>query len=344
MLPDTVWAVLLALVILCVPVAVLMPRRGLLAWSRRFREARRRALAEDALKHLHNAEWSGKPATVEELAGALGLSHDAAVRLVLRMQEAGWVQSAVPRLHLTPAGERIALQIIRAHRLWEQYLVHEARMPLPSVHAAAHRLEHWSSPEALDALEAAMGHPAVDPHGDPIPNARGEMPGPAGRPITEWPLKTLARVVHVEDEPAAVFAQLVAAGVRPGKLLRVIAADERRLILSDGQDTIPLAPVVAANVFVDAAPEELASTRLRRLSDLASGEQAVVSAIEPALQGFTRRRLLDLGLTPGAVVTRETASLFGDPVAYRVRGSLIALRREQARHVIIAEASGKEAA
>ncbi len=344
MLPVMVWTVLLILSALGLLVAVLMPRRGLMAWSRRFREARRRALAEDALKHLHNAEWAGRPATVEELAGALGLSHDAAVRLVMRMQEAGWIQSAVPRLHLTPAGERIALQIIRAHRLWEQYLVHEARMPLPSVHAAAHRLEHYSSPETLDALEAAMGHPMVDPHGDPIPTARGEMASPAGRPITEWPLNTLARVVHLEDEPAAVFAQLVAAGLSPGQLLRVIAADERRLVLSDGQDTITLAPVVAANIFVDAAPEELAAARLRRLTDLASGEQAVVRAIEPALQGFTRRRLLDLGLTPGAVITRETTGLFGDPVAYRVRGSLIALRREQARHVIIGEPLAKEAA
>ncbi|MBI5567193.1 MAG: ferrous iron transport protein A [Chloroflexi bacterium] len=74
---------------------------------------------------------------------------------------------------------------------------------------------------------------------------------------------------------------------------------------------------------------------VKRLSSLKPGQQATVYTLVESLQGFTRRRLLDLGMTPGARVTAEMPSMFRDPVAYRVRGTLIALRREQADLVLI---------
>lgn len=74
----------------------------------------------------------------------------------------------------------------------------------------------------------------------------------------------------------------------------------------------------------------------RRLSDLAPGEQGKVTCILPECQGNERRRLMDLGIVPGTVITAEMKSPGGDPTAYRVRGALIALRKEQARFICIA--------
>jgi DtxR family Mn-dependent transcriptional regulator len=207
-------------------------------------------------------------------------------------------------------------------------------MPLAEVHAEAERREHDHNPATLDALEAALGYPATDPHGDPIPTATGAFARSDSKPLTAWPQRTPARVVHLEDEPAALFAQIAAIGLQPGHIVQVLEANPQRIVLTDGEATHALAPIVAANIFVT-ADGKAQPPNLKRLSALRSGQQARVYALADSLQGYTRRRLLDLGLTPGASVAVELPSLFSDPVAYRVRGTLIALRRDQADQVLI---------
>ena len=329
------WLIGLALVGLLAITASAWPRVDLLARWRRLREARQRVLAEDALKHLHACEWRGHPATPDSLAGALRLPSRTAINLIARMEALGWLRSAADGLRLTPEGEQLALQVIRAHRLWERYLADEARMALTDVHAEAERREHAHSTEALQALADAMGHPVTDPHGDPIPTAQGQLARPVVQPVTAWPLNLPARIVHLEDEPQTVFAQIAAEGLRPGQVVRVLEANARRVILSDGERTHTLAPVVAANIFVRPEVRQFETPSARRLTTLRRGQKAIVRELDESLQGFTRRRLLDLGLTPGTPITAELPSPFGDPVAYRVRGTLIALRRDQAESILI---------
>lgn len=208
-------------------------------------------------------------------------------------------------------------------------------MPLTEVHAEAERREHDHSTEALSALDAALGYPATDPHGDPIPTADGQMAHPVTQPLTDWPPNTAARIAHLEDEPSVVFSQIVAEGLSPGQVVRVIEANSQRVVLSDGERVHTLAPIVAANIFVEPDGAEQRSLASHNLAALRVGQQATVFRLDDSLQGFTRRRLLDLGLTPGTTVAAEMRSLFGDPAAYRVRGTLIALRRDQAEKVLI---------
>ncbi len=309
---------------------------AIIGWRvwRRYQALRQHARVEDALKHLHACEWRGSHATLDSLCGALRLSAANAVRLLTQMEKEGLLRTTTDGLRLTPEGERMALAIIRAHRLLERYLADEARMPLAQVHTEAERREHELSPAAIDAMEAALGYPTIDPHGDPIPSASGELARREWQPLTAWPLSTLARIVHLEDEPAALFAQIAAMGLRPGQIVQVIESNAQRLVLSDGNLTHTLAPIVAANIFV-VADSTQALAAVKRLSSLKPGQQATVYALVESLQGFTRRRLLDLGMTPGAHITAEMPSMFRDPVAYRVRGTLIALRREQADLVLI---------
>ena len=125
-------------------------------------------------------------------------------------------------LHITPSGERRALQLIRAHRLWERYLADKEGLPLTALHDEAMRREHLATPEQVDALARELGNPQFDPHGDPIPTARGELTGPQGSPLPQAPLNRPLRVVHLEDEPPAVYAQLVAIGLAPGVIVRAL--------------------------------------------------------------------------------------------------------------------------
>ncbi|MEE9538702.1 MAG: FeoA domain-containing protein [candidate division NC10 bacterium] len=305
-----------------------------LAQFRRWRALRERALFEDALKHLLTFEHSSRDATVESLAGSLRLSQKRLLRLIARMEAAGLLHSHGAALHLSSEGKQWALRVVRAHRLWERYLADEAGVPLGELHHAAERAEHRLTPEELDALDAHLGHPLRDPHGDPIPTATGAVTPLEALPLTDWPLDQPAQILHVEDEPEVIFKEIVAEDLRPGTRVWVLERRPEYLIISDGQVEHRLTPVVAANIHVAKAIEGPSQpAELVRLADLVEGEEAEVAALDHGCRGFSRRRLLDLGLTPGARVRVELTPAFGDPRAVRVRGSVIALRREQAAQV-----------
>ena len=315
-----------------------------LRWQRRVRLERQRRRLEDALKHLFDQEYRGRRGSIASLSGALRLSPSGVVPLVGRMQGQGLLRATGQEFQLTPDGERLALQIVRAHRLVERYLVDEARLPLGRVHALAERREHDLSPADADRLAASLGHPAVDPHGDPIPTREGVVPPALGTPATSWPADTQGRVVHLEDEPEISFAQIVAAGLRIGQVLRIVESSPERIVMTDGESEFTLAPAVAANVFLAPAPEAVLDRDVVRLSDLDDDQPARVLALDAACQGFSRRRLMDLGFTEGARIRPALRTFAGDPRAYEVRGTLIALRREQASQVLVRPERGMEAA
>lgn len=312
-------------------------------WQRR---PDRRVLVEDALKHIHRYRRSGTPATADSLAGALQIPQAEATALVGDLLAHDYVTRDGNRLDLTPPGETYALQVIRAHRLWEHYLAEHTGYAEAEWHARAEELEHDLTPEAANALADRLGRPTHDPHGDPIPTAGGALVGHGGIPLSRLAPGTPARIVHLEDEPPIVYAQLRAEGVTLGMLVRVEEATAERVrFWANGEEHV-LAPIVADNISVLALPADERNGRGdgrgngrgngRSLADLAIGESAVIVGLQRGLRGAERRRLLDLGLAPGTRVTAEFPSAGGDPVAYRVRGALIALRRDQAALIGVA--------
>ncbi|MEW6286308.1 MAG: FeoA domain-containing protein [Chloroflexota bacterium] len=319
-------------------IVVLTPRFGLLAFYKVWKSAKEREQLEDALKHLLDREQQGRHASPESLAGTLNLSRAKVTRLISDMEAQGLLETRGTQLHLTAEGERWAMHVVRAHRLWERYLVDEARMPLNKIHGEAHRREHSFTDAQLDELDAALGHPTRDPHGDPIPTREGKMPSVERMPITARQAEGPVRIVHIEDEPAIAYEQILAAGLRLGQVIRMIEKTPQRVVLSDGEAEYRLAPAVAANIEVEPLPEsEIAKANAISLADLPDNQPGEILQLDDAVQGFTRRRFLDLGLTPGAIVYPELGNFFGDPRAYRVRGTLIALRKDQASQIWVKE-------
>jgi DtxR family Mn-dependent transcriptional regulator len=323
---------------------VLLTAAGLLtgallaAWGirgMRTRQAiRRRTQSEDALKHLFDQQYRGRRASFASLSGALHLSDRRLMQLLDRMQQQGLVTARGQEFELTAEGERVARQIVRAHRLLERYFADEARLPLPQIHAAAERREHSLTVDQVDALAASLGHPRLDPHGDPIPGRDGSIAPAGDTPVTAWSVERFGRITHLEDEPPLAYAQILAEGLRVGQVVRILESTPDRIVLTDGEHEFRLAPAVAANVFLAPAPHPSASD-LITLADLGPGEDAEVVAVDPNCQGFSRRRLMDLGFTPGAHLEPALETFAGDPRAYRVRGTLVALRRDQARQVLV---------
>ena len=326
----TFWYVIVAALL----IYTFIPRFGLLALFKGWRAARQREQVEDALKHLLDREQGGRHASPESLAGTLDLPRVKTTALIASMEAQGLIESRGSELHLTAEGERWAMHIVRAHRLWERYLADEARMPLEKIHGEAHRREHGLTADQLDEMEAALGHPSRDPHGDPIPTREGKLPPDEKTPITSWQADLPARIVHLEDEPAIAYEQILAAGLRLGQTVRILESTPQRYILSDGENEYRLAPAVAANVHVAPLPEgAVMPAGTISLDELKHDQRAEIITLDDAVQGFTRRRFLDLGMTPGTEICPELGNFFGDPRGYRVRGTLIALRKDQAAQI-----------
>ena len=336
MTPDPFLLLMGAAMVVLVLALFFWPRWGLRHNRRRIKRANRRIYVEDALKHIHKAEAKGRRPTLESIAGAVGISLDSAAELLGGMQADGLVTDRDGTPCLTEAGRDAALHIIRAHRLWERYLAEETGYEEADWHGRAEEREHDLTPDELDALAARLGNPTHDPHGDPIPPAGGVLEPHGGLPLATLAADQAGLIVHLEDEPEIVYAQLAAEGLAPGQVVRNLTVAPDRVHFWTNGDEHVLAPVLAANIFVrplEAPEAETSLSHTRPLSALTLGETARVVALAAGLRGQERRRLLDLGLLPGTEVTAELRSPSGDPIAYRIRGATIALRAEQARHI-----------
>lgn len=335
--------IILTIAIILVLAITFTPRIGVIALYKKMRSDQERELMEDALKYLIDKQYENEIATRDSLGGALRLSQAKATQLSSLMESQGLINTKGSRIELTSEGEQWAIQMVRAHRLWEKYLAVEAKMPLEKIHKEAHRLEHHSSAEQIDQIEASLGFPKYDPHGDPIPDQLGHITENDKTSITNWPTEKTALVVEIEDEPIISYQQIGASGIKLGMTIRVLEHNNQRLILSDGKNEITLAPVVASNIMVATPVQEALDEETRPLNSLKNGEHAEVAQFDDTVQGLTRRRFLDLGLTPGALIYPELENFFREPRAYRVRGTLIALRDDQATHIkvknIVAEKS-----
>jgi DtxR family Mn-dependent transcriptional regulator len=148
------------------------------------------------------------------------------------------------------------------------------------------------------------------------------------------PVGRTVEITHLEDEPPEVFRGLLDADVAVGLTVSISGRTPSGVELDTPYGERRLDPAAADHVTVQLLhPDAQVEPRRRSLDQVATGERVRVAGIAPACQGPQRRRLLDLGVVPGTEIVPELASASRDPVAYRIRGALIALRRNQARWI-----------
>jgi DtxR family Mn-dependent transcriptional regulator len=162
------------------------------------------------------------------------------------------------------------------------------------------------------------------------------MPPQKGLPLNDLEVGEIARIIHMEDEPGAVFAQLVAEGLHPGMQVKITEKNSHRIqFIADGEE-VTLAPVVAANLTAQKLKRgQILQENYKSLSSLQNGEKGKVLAISQVCRGQQRQRMMDLGIIPGTIISMEMTSASGDPIAYNIRGATIALRKEQANMIHI---------
>lgn len=178
---------------------------------------------ENYLKHiLLLAEESEELVSMGSLAHALDVVPGTATTMVKALADEGFVEHR-PRqgVRLTEAGRRMALGVIRRHRLVETFLVNVLGMDWSGVHAEAEQLEHAISDEVLDRLDALLGHPAADPHGDPIPSAHGKLRSQVYATLATCPTAKPLRVVRITEQTPDFLQFARSQGLLPGEALQV---------------------------------------------------------------------------------------------------------------------------
>src|ERR1700754_1816999 len=177
---------------------------------------------EDYLKAIFHLAHREGPVTTGQLAHELHVSSPSVSSMVKRLEDGELITRPDHRsLQLTASGERAALRVVRRHRLLETFLARSLGVPWDEVHAEAERLEHALSDKLEERIDAALGHPTHDPHGDPIPPRHGPHEEGWGAPLDSVPEGSRFHVDRVSDRDSAALRYLGELGVFPGVVVDV---------------------------------------------------------------------------------------------------------------------------
>ena len=181
---------------------------------------------QDYLKEIHKLRMEGSRATTSAIAQRLGVRPPSVTAMLKRLTAGGLAEHTPYRgVELTPAGERVALEVIRHHRLLEQYLTQALGLSLDEVHSEADRLEHALS-ETLEArIDQSLGFPTHDPHGDPIPDADLRIDRAQLRTLASLEPGDQATIRRVPDGDEELLRYLAKLALVPGKKVRLRRAE-----------------------------------------------------------------------------------------------------------------------
>lgn len=213
----------------------------------------------DYLKAIWESAGS-EAASTKDVATRLSVSSASVTNMFGRLQEMGLVRYERYRgASLTRRGCREALRLVRRHRLIETFLMEHLGYSWQDVHEEAESLEHAVSDEFTERLAELLGHPARDPHGDPIPAADGTLVLESLKPLREAQAGRRVRIVKVDDDSASVLNHLGERGLVPGRTVSVKEVrnvDGVVTVEDEGGEEHPLGHSLACAIFVEDAPRE----------------------------------------------------------------------------------------
>lgn len=192
-----------------------------------------------------------------QVSAALGVTPGTATTMVKALAESGLATyEPYSGVRLTKAGERLALLVLRRHRLVELFLVQVLGMSWDEVHDDAEQLEHVVSDRLIERIDDMLGRPTHDPHGDPIPTAEGTMPTHHHDSLMTCPTGVTLRMVRISDQDPVFLRFVERHSLKPGQLLEVEsrddAADAVRLV-GEGRTAMTIGTRAASKLLVEVA-------------------------------------------------------------------------------------------
>lgn len=218
------------------------------------------ASVEDYIKAIFKVHEETGTVTTQALALRVGVSAPAVSKMLRRLTDLRLTEhSPYQGVSLTPAGQKMALEIIRHHRLLERYLVEALGYEWHEVHAEAERLEHHISEEFEERIDALLGRPTACPHGDPIPTRDGLVAAITRTSLAEQKLPALLTIRRVSDEDSDLLRHLKSLGLLPGTAIEFVAQEPfgGAYLVRIGTEIVRVAPKAAERIFVgDASGEQ----------------------------------------------------------------------------------------
>lgn len=210
---------------------------------------------EDYLKGIYALQNGNENVSTSDLAGHLKISDGSVTGMVKKLSRKRLLRYEPYRgVRLTEDGKRLALKMIRRHRLWEMFLVRFLQYSWDEIHDEAERLEHVTSDKLEERLDRVLGHPTVDPHGDPIPSASGEMAEIDSCDLTRCEINQRGVIVRVRDGSQEMLRLMTRLGLDLHTTIVIkdkLAIDGSVIVGFPGRSVeIPLSPKIAQSISV----------------------------------------------------------------------------------------------
>lgn len=315
---------------------IFRPEKGWFWILKSSNQNQQKIVIEDILKLLYHSENQDKILNINDITHTLKEPDAVLLQAIQEMSKHGLVSLEADQVRLTESGSDYALRMVRAHRLWEKFLAEKTGYDEKDWHHIAEKKEHELTDKDTDYIAAVLGNPQFDPHGDPIPTKSGKVAHIDGIALSEMELNSIARIVHIKDKPDIIYKQILAENIHIGSQVRVVEKDADRIVFHSEGEAFKLAPIIAANITVKVLKKEsISEENIARLSMLEQNETAQIIGISKEMRGESRRRLLDLGFVKGASVSIDLLNPLGDPKAFLIKGTSIALRQNQASKILI---------
>jgi DtxR family transcriptional regulator, Mn-dependent transcriptional regulator len=210
---------------------------------------------ENYLKAIYHLSHQADNVSTNQIAAALNTKAASVTDMLKKLADKQLINyTPYQGVSLTGPGEKIALLIIRKHRLWEYFLVEKLSFKWDQVHDMAEELEHISSKELIDRLDQFMGYPKYDPHGDPIPDSHGNLKTHELKPISSAEINSSGVISGVRDHSPEFLQYLDKQQLTIGKKIKVIevVTYDHSMILQVSNNKVHISREVANNLLITA--------------------------------------------------------------------------------------------
>jgi DtxR family Mn-dependent transcriptional regulator len=215
---------------------------------------------EDYIKriYLEQQRSGGGLVSFGRLASAMEVVPGTVTTMVKALADANLV-AYEPRqgVRLTESGEKLALHVLRRHRLLELFLVKVLQLDWSEVHGEAEQLEHAVSDLVLERMDALLGHPGFDPHGDPIPSAAGRVVEPKLHSLVSARAGETGSIARITDQDARFLRYATEQGLMPGARIRIESTDPvgDSVTIRLGGGSLTLGRAAAAKILIESQPD-----------------------------------------------------------------------------------------
>lgn len=298
---------------------------------------------EEYLETIYRLQQKDDVARTSEMVNLLKVVPGTVTNTIERLERDGYITHVPYKgVKLTEKGNKIALDVIRRHRLSERLLTDILHVSWDEAHRIACKLEHGLKGEVIKNIENVLGRPETCPHGNPIPTTSGYIYEKETKSVTDLDLKEKGVIAKISDENSGLLKRLSTLGLKPGTPIEMVkkSASNGSISIRVSGVTSKITYEMASSIEVEKGQENVEDTEKHNvpMTSLTNGEFGIITSVKQGRkqEGLkSKKRLMDMGLTPGIKVKILKTAPFNGPIELSVRDSKLILSRKIASNIFV---------